>query len=77
MDSKEKTKNVGKSKETGFGFPSGDCQAMFEKMSTCCGDESNVIDCCSIRKFRIWGLVVDISDRHDNPLFLHDAGTYV
>jgi hypothetical protein len=48
MDSKEKTKNVGKSKETGFGFPSGDCQAMFEKMSTCCGDESNVIDCCSI-----------------------------
>jgi hypothetical protein len=45
MDSKEKTKNDGKSKET-FGFPFGDCQAMFEKMSTCCGDESNVIDCC-------------------------------
>jgi len=46
MDRKEKTKNDGKPKETGFGFPFGDCQAMFEKMITCCGDESNVIDCC-------------------------------
>ncbi len=45
MDSKEKTKNDGKSKKTSFGFPFGDCQAMFEKMDTCCGDESNVIDC--------------------------------
>jgi hypothetical protein len=48
MDSKGKTKNDGKSKGTGFGFSFGDCEAMFKKMSTCCGDESNVIDCCSI-----------------------------
>ena len=45
MDSKEKTKNDGKSKETGSAFPFGDCQAMFEKMSECCGDMSN-FDCC-------------------------------
>lgn len=48
MDSKEKTKNDGNSKETSFGFPHGDCQAMFEKMRKCCGDESDVIDCCSM-----------------------------
>ena len=48
MDSKGKTKNNGKSKETGSGFPFGDCQAMFEKMSKCCGDKSNVFDCCSM-----------------------------
>jgi len=48
MDSKEKAKDDGKSKETGSGFPFGDCQAMFEKMKECCGDESNVFDCCAM-----------------------------
>jgi hypothetical protein len=48
MVSKEKTKDGGKSKERGSGFPFGDCQEMFEKMSECCGDESNVFDCCSM-----------------------------
>ena len=46
MNQKDKTEKDGKSKETGFGFPFGDCQAMFEKIGTCCGDESNVTDCC-------------------------------
>jgi hypothetical protein len=48
MAIKEKTKDGGKSKETGSVFPFGDCQEMFEKMSECCGDMSNVFDCCSM-----------------------------
>jgi hypothetical protein len=48
MDSKEKTKDDGKSKETASGSPFGDCQAMFEKMKECCEDESAVFDCCSM-----------------------------
>jgi hypothetical protein len=48
MDSKEKSKKDGKSKEASSGFPFGDCEAMFEKMSQCCGDMSNVFDCCSM-----------------------------
>ncbi|MFQ5841355.1 MAG: hypothetical protein ACE5I8_02860 [Thermodesulfobacteriota bacterium] len=48
MDSKEKTKKDDKSTEAGSGFPSGDCQAMFEKMIECCGDMSELYDCCSM-----------------------------
>jgi len=48
MDRKEKMKNDGKSKETGSGFSFEDCQAMFEKISRCCGDKSRVFDCCSM-----------------------------
>jgi hypothetical protein len=48
MDSKEKTKGQGKSKEPGFGSPFGDCQAMFEKMKECCGDVDGIFDCCSM-----------------------------
>jgi hypothetical protein len=48
MDNKEKTKDAGKTKEEGFDFPFGDCQAMFEKMSECCGDMGKVSDCCSM-----------------------------
>jgi len=48
MDSKEKTKDDGKSKEASSGFPFGDCQAMLEKMSECCGDMGDVFDCRSM-----------------------------
>ena len=48
MAIKEKTKDGGKSKETDSVFPFGDCQEMFEKMSECCGDMSNVFDCRSM-----------------------------
>ncbi len=48
MAIKEKTKDGGKSKETGSVFPFGDCQEMFEKMSERCGDMSNVFDYCSM-----------------------------
>jgi hypothetical protein len=46
MDSKEKTKNRDKSKETGSDFPFGDCQEMIEKMKECCGDMAGTVDCC-------------------------------
>jgi hypothetical protein len=48
MDSKEKTKDDGKSKETDSGLPFGECQAMFGKMKECCEDEGAVFDCCSM-----------------------------
>jgi hypothetical protein len=48
MDSKEKTKERDKSKETGSDFPFGDCQAMFERMKECCGDMADISECCSM-----------------------------
>jgi hypothetical protein len=48
MESKEKTKKDGKSKEGSSGFPFEDCQEMFEKMSECCGDMNNLSGCCSM-----------------------------
>jgi hypothetical protein len=48
MDSKEKTKERDKSKETGSGFPFGECQAMFERMKQCCGDMVDASGCCSL-----------------------------
>jgi hypothetical protein len=40
IDRKVKIGTDGKSKQAGFRFPPGESQAMFEEMSTCCGDES-------------------------------------
>ena len=48
MDCKERTKDDGKSKKASSGFTFEDCQTMFEKMNECCGDMSDVFDCCSI-----------------------------
>jgi hypothetical protein len=48
MDSREKTKKDDKSTERSSGFPFGDCEEMFEKMSECCGDMSKLFDCCSM-----------------------------
>jgi hypothetical protein len=48
MDSKEKTKDRDKSKETCSDFPFGDCQEMFERMKECCGDMADTSDCCSM-----------------------------
>jgi len=48
MDSKEKRKNDGKSKEANSGFPFEDCQEMLEKMKECCGDMADTFDCCSV-----------------------------
>ncbi len=46
MDSKEKTKDRDKSKETASDFPFGDCQTMFERMKECCGDMADTSGCC-------------------------------
>lgn len=48
MDNEEKTKKNKKCTEAGSGFSLGDCEEMFEKMSECCGDMSDVFDCCSM-----------------------------
>jgi len=50
MAGDERVKGDGKSKETGLPFPFEDCQAMFEKMSECCGDTDTVSDCCSMMR---------------------------
>jgi hypothetical protein len=46
MNRREKTEKEGRTGEAGFAFPFGDCQSMFEKMRECCGDMSDIFDCC-------------------------------
>ncbi|NIO05996.1 MAG: hypothetical protein GTN74_15770 [Proteobacteria bacterium] len=50
MAGNERVKGHVKSKETGLPFSFEDCQAMFEKMSKCCGDTDTVSDCCSMMR---------------------------
>jgi hypothetical protein len=48
MEKKRKKKTDRPSRETGSGFTPGDCQAMFEKMRSFCGDKSRLFDCCAL-----------------------------
>ena len=39
---------------TGFTFPFGNCEEMFNMMSNCCGSDKSSFDCCA-KMQQMWG----------------------